>query len=331
VSRNLLNWGVFFIVLGAIPLAVQAGLLETAVAQQLLRLWPLILIGIGIGLLLRFTPVAALGGVIVAATAGMLAGAVLASGVTGFGDFAGFGAGCADTGTSAGGALATQSGTFAGERVSVEMELTCVGLTVERRAGSEWSVEATHAEGRQPRIEPGSDSLRLASDAGRVFVPFADDGRRTWQVSLPQAAALSTSITLNASNARIDLGGGSLEALNGTFNASDARLDAGTATDLQSVGLTWNAASGTLSLPAASLAGSMTLNASSVTLCVPPDVGLRLDHQATLSSDNFDELGLSRTAGAWQTADYDAAAQRIELRISSNVSSVELARAGGCP
>lgn len=76
MTRTLVNWGVFFIVLGAIPLAVQAGLLDAAVTQQLLRLWPLILIGIGIGLLLRLTPMAAIGGVIVAATAGMLVGAV---------------------------------------------------------------------------------------------------------------------------------------------------------------------------------------------------------------------------------------------------------------
>jgi hypothetical protein len=325
VSRTLLNWGTFFIVLGAIPLAVQAGLLDIAATQQLLRFWPLILIALGIGFLLRVTPLAALGGVIVAATAGMLLGAVLASGVSGVG---GFGSACVGTGT--GGEVATQDGAFAGGRASIDMELTCVSLSVQRTAGSSWSVEAGHAPDRRPTIEPAADRLTLASDSGRAFMPFGDDVRRDWRVSLPQETSLSTSITLNAGSADIGLGGGPLDALSGTFNAADARVDAATATALRTLSMTWNAASGRLALPPISMSGNMTLNASSVTVCVPPDVGVRISHQATLSSDNFDELGMTRSGDAWQTADYASAAEQIDLRVSSNVSSIELSRAGGC-
>ena len=53
VHRRFLGWGVFFILLGAIPLAVQAGLLTAAQVADWWRFWPLILVGIGLGLLLR--------------------------------------------------------------------------------------------------------------------------------------------------------------------------------------------------------------------------------------------------------------------------------------
>jgi hypothetical protein len=281
----------------------------------------LILIGIGVGLLLRFTPVAAIGGVIVAATAGMLVGAVLAGGIGGF-------AGSC-SGTAGGGETTSLTGTF-GDRARVDIELTCAALAVERQAGPGWTVDAAHASGRQPTIEAAADQLTLRTEGGQVVLPFGDDTRRDWRVTLPLETALSANITLNASNAVVGLGGGPLESLNGTFNASDARLDAASATDLQNLNLTFNAASGTLSLPAVSMAGNVTLNASSLTMCVAPEAGLRIAHSATLSSDNFGELGLTQSGEAWQTADYGSAAQRIDINVSSNVSSITLSRTGGC-
>ena len=67
IDRNLLNWGVFFIALGGIPLAVDQAWLEPGVARDLGQLWPLILVGIGLGLMLRWTPLAWFGGALVAA------------------------------------------------------------------------------------------------------------------------------------------------------------------------------------------------------------------------------------------------------------------------
>ena len=45
VNRGLLGWGVFFIVLGAVPLAVRSGLLSEASLANAWQLWPLLLIG----------------------------------------------------------------------------------------------------------------------------------------------------------------------------------------------------------------------------------------------------------------------------------------------
>src|SRR4029079_17884090 len=53
LDRRLLGWGIFFVLLGAIPLAVRAGLLDRALVGQWPLLWPVLLIGWGLGLLLR--------------------------------------------------------------------------------------------------------------------------------------------------------------------------------------------------------------------------------------------------------------------------------------
>lgn len=323
MSRTLLNWGIFFIVLGAIPLAVMWGVIDPGAAQGLLRLWPLILIGIGVGLLLRLTPAAPIGGVVVAATAGMLGGALLAGG------FAGFGGTCA--GGTADGEVTTRAGQFTGSGTSVEMELTCVALTVERGAGTAWAVEARHASGSPPQIDESASGLRLRTGQGTFVFPFGGDSRRDWRVTLPADSRLGMGLTLNASQGDVVIGGGELDSVSGTLNASDVRIDMSAAgTSAQSVNFTLNASSGAVSLPPESVSGNMTLNASSLEMCVAPEVGLRIQYNDTLSSDNFAAAGMRRNGDAWEDDAYGTAAQRIDLHVSSNVSSINISRAGGC-
>ena len=81
VDRRLVNMGVFLLILGGIPLAVGQGWLARGTIAQAWELWPLILIGVGLGLILRRTPFHFVGGLLVAATFGTILGAVLAGGL----------------------------------------------------------------------------------------------------------------------------------------------------------------------------------------------------------------------------------------------------------
>ena len=81
IRRGYLGWGVFLILAGAVPLAVRAGYLTDDQIGRLWTLWPLILIGIGVGLILSRTRFDFIGGIIVAATLGLMAGGLLSSGV----------------------------------------------------------------------------------------------------------------------------------------------------------------------------------------------------------------------------------------------------------
>jgi hypothetical protein len=323
LHRGLLNWGVFLIVLAAIPLAAQLGYLDAGAATNLLRLWPLILIGIGIGLILRFTPLHAVGGVLVAGTLGLLGGALIVGGVGAIG-----GACVGDAQAAA--PSETRTGTFTADRASVHLELTCVELLVGREPGSEWRVRAEFTDG-ETRLDDTPDRLSVTSAPRGAFL-FGGRAQRALNVDLPQQQALAVNMTLNASRGTIRLPGGQLSSLNGTFNAADVSLELrGASAEGSSLGFTFNAASASLSLPADSLSAGLTLNASSLDVCVAPDVGLRIEDRGTVSANNYADVGLERIGDTWQTPDYDAAAVQTQLRVSANASSITLQRTGGCP
>jgi hypothetical protein len=328
VNHGLLNWGIFLVALGGVPLVVRYADLGTNLVDDIWRLWPLILVGIGLGLVLKLTPLGWLGGALVAFTFGVMGGAFLTGGI------AGVSVACVGTGPTE---TTSRSGFVAGERFELRMELTCGEVTVARGTDASWRVDATHAEGRPPIIDGAVTSLSVRTDpsGGTTFVPFAGEARNEWQVTVPAVPALDASMTINAAKATLGLSPGAFAGLNGTFNAVDVDIDLSGASPGPdaSVNMTLNATSGKLRLPAAALTGNMTLNASSLTLCVDPDVALRVDHQQTLSSDDLGAArsGLTQVGRGWQTAGYDTALVRVELNVRSNVSSLSLDRSGGCP
>jgi len=110
VDRGMLGWGAFFITAGGVPLAVQAGALPPGALDRAWSAWPLILVGIGIGMIFRKTALEVVGGLIVSATMGLMVGGVIAGG--GFGDVTGSaseGCGPGDSGTP----FEVRSGTLA--------------------------------------------------------------------------------------------------------------------------------------------------------------------------------------------------------------------------
>lgn len=325
VDRRLLDWGVFLVLMGAIPLGVSSGVLDADVTTQLWRLWPLVLVGIGLGLLLRLTPLAGLGGVLVAGTLGLALGGVISGGISGVG------AACIAGG--GGGEVTQRSGEAASGSFGLQVEMTCGDLEVTRAPGMTWTVEARHASGQAPVIEGSPQNLRVTPrDPGKGFFPLVDAPHPRWTVSAPTATALSVAVTLNAAHGSLDLGGGAVTSVSGTLNASDARIDLSGAAfqPPASLSLTFNASSGWLALPAGSMTGSLTLNAASLELCVAPGAALRIEESGTLSSVDLGGHGLEHTGNRWQTPGFETAPARVELNITSTVSSVTLDRSGGC-
>ena len=325
INRSLLNWGVFLIALGGVPLAVQQGWADSSIAGDLWRLWPLILVGIGLGLILRWTPFAWLGGAIVAGTFGVIFGALIAGGFSGISS-ACVGIGNGDSATTRDGDLAS------GSAFSVDMELSCGEVTVTRGSASTWDVEAVHDPDEPPLIEGSPTALRLRQPGTSDFFVLDQQSRNEWTVELPSTAAISMDATLNAAEGSIDLGTGPLAALNATLNASDATFDLGDATTPQpaALNITLNASSSELALPVGSVAGDLTLNASSLTLCIPESAEVRLELDATLAGDNLGDSGLDKRGDGWQSAGFDTAATRVDLSITSTVSSIEVERPEVC-
>jgi hypothetical protein len=217
---------------------------------------------------------------------------------------------------------------------SLQLELSCGELDVTRGTTDEWSVIAEHGPENQPAIDGSSASLSLTQGGSPSgFLAFTEERRTDWTVSLPVGAELSAGMTLNAATGAVDLGGGDVAEFGATLNASDVTLDLGEATTTQVIdlGLTFNASSGRLTLPAGSVTGGMTLNVSSLTICTPASSEVRIELESTLlSSNDFGESGLTEVGGAWQTEGFGTAASRIDLSITSTLSSITLERPEVC-
>jgi len=317
VRRGFLNWGIFLICLGAVPLAVQLNVIDRDMATSLLRLWPLILIGIGLGIMLRFSRAAALGGIVVAATFGVLFGVFLTAG------FPSFAAAC--TGDSTGTPI-TRTGTATGS-MELDVELTCGEMTVGRTPGGTWSVDVT-AGSETPAIEASGALLRLRSVTSARW-PFGTDTREIWHVTVPTETSLSGNITVNAAKVVATLGQGPVGSINVTYNAAEGRLDLAGAPAATLNG-TLNASTIGLILPSGSFTANVTINASTLNVCSAADTGLRITYEDTLSSHNFASMGLTQSGKTWQSANYSTATSRAEIHISANVSTTNLNPAGGC-
>jgi len=323
VRRGLLGWGVFLILAGAIPLAVRAGYLDADQVGRLWTLWPLILIGIGVGLILRRTRLAFLGGLIVAATLGLMVGGLLSVGSTGFAV-----GGC-------GGARATQpfearTGTF-GATGSVDVHLNCGTLTIATAAGDDWRVEGTDDTGVGPTIDsdPTDDSVSIRSRNGGG--PFAFGDHVTWQVTVPQTPRLDLDVQLNAGSATMALASATMDGFHLQMNAGSSTVDLGSVAALGSIDVELNAGSLGLSLPRVSTHGTIQANAGSVKLCAAEGTALRLHTgESLLASYDYAGHGLVQDGSTWSTPGYDTAEIQIELNTRANAGSFVLDPEDGC-
>jgi len=142
VNRTLLYSGIFLVAMGAVVVAADIGGVRTEVLVDALRLWPLAIIAIGLGLVLRRTRVSLAGGMLAAAAPGLLLGGAFAV-VPRVGDFCGLG----DVAASA----VTREGTFDGP-ASVSITTGCGALELRTAPGPGWRLDARHTDGRAPLV-----------------------------------------------------------------------------------------------------------------------------------------------------------------------------------
>lgn len=322
IDRRLLGWGLFLIIVGAIPLLVRGGYLDRDLVGDWPSLWPLLLIGWGLGLVLRRTPGELLGSAISVAVLGIMVGGLIA---TGFGGFPAFGA-CGD-GTAAT-SFAGRSGALS-ETGRINVEFNCGTLTLRAVDGSDWSVGGKGPDGKGPDIEAnaGRAVIKARDEDFRGFI----DASSTWEVEVPRTPTVDLGITLNAGEGTVDMARANLDALNMTLNAGSLTFDLAAAAALATVNGTVNAGSAAFDLPGTVTDANLTLNAGSVTVCLPEGTPLRITWNGTLGSNNFDSLGLDKIDDQhWMTAGLDSADSHLELDVSANAGSFTLQLGGSC-
>lgn len=322
IDRRLLGWGVFFLLLGAVPLAVRGGLLDEELVRQWPLLWPLLLIGWGLGLLLRRTPLETLGGAIAAITFGVMGGGLIATGFGGFPTVA-----CSGDQGSMQQFDSRSSPLGPGARFSIEFD--CGSLDVKTAGGADWRIEGSSRDAAAPRVDSSSTQVTIRPADRGTRVPF--DRRDDWRISLPDSADVASfGLTLNAGEGTIDLSKAKVASANLTLNAGSVVLDLADTASLASVNATVNAGSAKVDLPAFSGSTNVSVNAGSLDACVPTGTGVRVHWSGALASHNLDSLGFSKLGDdTWVSQGYDAAASKIQMQISASLGSFALHVGGG--
>ena len=316
VRRGLLFWGLLLIPLGAIPLLVRAGQIDPNRLVDAWRLWPLVIIGIGIAVLASGTRYALVGSVVIALTIGSIGGAALASGNLWLSAFSGCGFGSTGTTTQA-----DKSGTLSGSG-TVDLELNCGSVDLATAPGAGWTLHAAY-RGAEPTVEGSADRLTIRSPSG------SGDRRQDWTVRVPTETTKTIDLTANAATTTVDLGGAKLDELHAEMNAGDVRIAAAEAT-VGRLEVTMNAGRMRVSLGTAATSGSLSVNAGSIDLCVPPGAGLSLDVKEQLTFvTNLSSRGLGHEGTMWSRS-ASVGGGVIDLSVDGNAASFNLNPDGGC-
>jgi hypothetical protein len=330
VNRGLLGWGVFFIVLGAVPIAVRSGAIPAELVRRAWDLWPLVLIGIGLGLVLERTRLAIVGGLVVALTFGLMGGALIATG-TGWANGGAITTCGIGGGADSGQPFETRSGTFDGS-ARVTLSMNCGDARVSAADGPGWSVAGSSDKGRSPNVTASGSQLTVRTPEGGV-TPFVDAAWR-WDVVLPRAGETDLDLSLNAGSARADLAGMTLGSVSADVNAGDAKVNLGSALRVAHIQASVNAGSLSITLPspATNLTGDVSVNVGSIEVCVAPGTPLRIRMgDDPLAGNNFDRRGLVRDGNTWTSTTWSGSASgSVELNVDANLGSITLDPENGC-
>jgi hypothetical protein len=314
--RGLLFWGLALVTGGAVALAAQQGYIDKDLLAGAWRLWPLILIAIGVSILVARTPFAIVGTILAALVVGAAGGALIA-----------VGPGVAACGGAQPSSLSTETGRF-GEAAEVTLDFSCGSLVVGTTDGDQWSVASGRQGGDPAGITAGSDRLHVESSRNDRWW---GGGRQHWIVGLPMQTSYQLNVAPNAADTTIDLGGGRFTSVSLSPNAGSVRLDL-TDAEVDELDVSLNAGSAVFLIgKGLSMDASMSVNAGSIEVCTEEGVALQVTVDANVAfSTNLDESGLDQAGDTWSTPGYADAADQVQIALEGNAASFILNPEGGC-
>jgi hypothetical protein len=323
VNRSMLGWGVFFIALGVVPLVVRGGALDAETASRAWELWPLLLIGAGLGLALRGTAFAVAGNIVVGLTFGLICGGIVVGGIG-----AAPLAFCGTSSAADAGAATSRSGSL-GDPATVDLQVDCGSLAATSQPGAEWSIFWPKAASA-PKVQTADSSVSIEMGNQHGFA--VGNPNAHWTLALPADVAMDLSLEVNAGSAKLALGNARIRSANVSVNAGEAHLDLAAATGTQQVDASVNAGSLSIALPQSSggLRGTLSTNAGSLRLCAPPNAPLTIHVDESLGSNNFAVRGLVRSGDTWTRGVAGVGGGAIELTLHASLGSVTLDPEDGC-
>jgi hypothetical protein len=316
INRPLLYGGAFLVAVGGVLVVADAGGVDSAALADVLRVWPVAIVAIGAGLVLRRTRLGIGGGLLAAAMPGLLLG----SGLAILPRFPG------DCGVREEPAIShTETGTFAGP-ASVAVRGGCGWLEVSTQPGSGWRFDSGNSAGRIPTV--GSDATSLAISAGRAGRDFLTAGRDRWALALPTSRIDDLALAFNAGNGQVNLAGADVGHLEVVTNLAAVSVDAAAAS-IDSLALVSDWSELSITLPGGSdLVASIELGGGELRVCAPPGLGLSVDTRGP--GREVTAAGVEVPGGNWSSPDFETAPYRTNLDVEASFAVVAINPIGGC-
>ncbi len=316
INRTFLYWGVFLLAMGAVLVAADLNGIDETIVLDWLRLWPLAILAIGVGIVVRKTRFNVAGGLVAAALPGLVLGGAFAVGPRL--------ADCGGQGEPS--TYNTREGTFTGP-ARVNVATGCGSLVVTTAPGERWLLDAGNTVDRAPRMDVSGTELSIGNGRSDGWHGFAT-GRDVWRLTLPTSRIDDLSLVVNAGEGDIDLAGANLGNLDITTNAGQTTVVLAE-TALSSMSGTVNAGRLAVELPSTvDVTGSIVVNAGALDVCAPDGVGLRVRQSGELGSTTYNDE--DQDGRLWQSPDYESAAHRTDLTVTVNFGSVNINPTGGC-
>jgi hypothetical protein len=313
IDRGRLGWGLFLVLLGVVPLAVATNVLDGSTVRQAWQLWPLVLIGLGVGLLIGRARGALVSTLVVSVSLGLAAGSLLAG--AGGGVLAGGACSPGSTGAGAGHSGTLTSGT------TVTIEGGCGDLHVTAQPGSAWLASGDAAA--DLKVQTGPQSTTIQPGGGLFF-----QGRDTLTVALPTDPQLDLHLKSGLGDLSVSLPGAHLSGLQADVSFGTGVLDLTGATLSGTLDGSFSFGSGTVILAGGTYSGTISSSFGSLDVCAPPGVAVHVTAHSGLGSVDVGE-GFDQVADGWQTADYATATQHADLHLSTSFGSLSITR-GTC-
>lgn len=318
INRALLYAGIFLVAIGGVIVIVDQGVLAPSTVSEALRFWPVAVLAIGTGLVLRRTPVSLAGGLLATAVPGLVLGGAFAVAPRVSGD-------CGIHGGPQ--VVATRAGTFSGT-AKVSLDVSCGTLTVDTAPGSAWQFDASNTGNLAPRVTVSDTTLSVESTAGHAWPDVLTGGRNDWNLMLPTSQISGFGLAINAGKGQISLPGATIGRLDLIANAAEVDIDASTAT-LDQLSAEVNLGVLSIRVPGDSdFTGTFQVNAGGIKVCAPEGIGLRVDTRDIATQVTVG--GLKQAGQTWQTANYLSAAHHADFDITGSFGAVDINPIGGC-